>query len=129
MKNQYYDYSISAIGDCIDEEAIIEALRKAGLAKIQVEKILNFDVFVEGLPNKTVEGFTQKCVQSINAWQQNGGDWPTADMLLSVCRDDTESNPQILANVLHDSIAGVTRKNFEAPGIVVPIILECLGDL
>lgn len=128
MMNKYYDYTISAIGENIDESGIVEALKSLSLGKIHVEKRLNFDVFVESLPNRSIDGFTKRCAEQINAWEKNGGDWPTSDMLRSVCRDDTENNPQILANVLHDSIAGVTRKNYEAPGIVVPIILACLKE-
>ena len=52
MKVQCYDYSISAIGDNIGSEEIVKALEAAGLAEIQVEKLLNFDVFIEQLPNR-----------------------------------------------------------------------------
>lgn len=43
MKVQCYDYSISAIGDNIGSEEIVKALEAAGLAEIQVEKLLNFE--------------------------------------------------------------------------------------
>ena len=46
MKAQCYDYSISAIGDNIGREVVVKALEAAGLAEIQVKKLLNFDVFV-----------------------------------------------------------------------------------
>ena len=61
MKVQCYDYSISAIGDNIGSEEIVKALEAAGLAEIQVEKLLNFDVFIEQLPNRTLDGFTERC--------------------------------------------------------------------
>lgn len=128
MNKSFYDYTISAIGDDISEEKIIAAVSAAGLAEVQVEKTLNFDAFCEGLPNRTVEGFTQKCVQSIDAWQNGGGEWPTADMLRTVCRDDEQNVPQVLARKMLDSIAGVTCKKFEAPGIVVPIVLAATKE-
>lgn len=128
MKNQYYDYSISAIGEDISDEKIIAAVSAAGLAEIQVEKTLNFDAFCEDLPNRSVEGFAQRCVQKIDAWQNGGGEWPTADMLRTVCRDDDQDIPQNLARKMLDSIAGVTCKNFEAPGIVAPIVLAATNE-
>ena len=60
MKAQCYDYSISAIGDNIGSEAIVKALEAAGLAEIQVEKLLNFDVFVGHLPDRALDGFTER---------------------------------------------------------------------
>ena len=128
MKNSFYDYSISAIGEDICEEKIIAAVQAAGLAEVQVEKTLNLDAFCEWLSNGPVEGFAQKCVQSIDAWQNGGGEWPTADMLRTVCRDDEGNVPQILAKKMLDSIAGVTCKKFEAPGIVVPIVLAAIKE-
>ena len=59
MKAQCYDYSISAIGDNIGSEAIVKAIEAAGLAEIQVEKLLNFDVFVGHLPDRALDGFTE----------------------------------------------------------------------
>ena len=128
MNNLYYDYSISAIGEDINEETIVATVQAAGLAKVQVEKTLNLDAFCETLPNETVEGFTQRCMQAIEVWQHNGGQWSTADMLQAVCREGAQCVPQILARKLLDSIAGVTCKNYEAPGIVVPIILAALNE-
>ena len=123
-----YDYSISAVGDDISEETIIAAVCAAGLAEVQVEKTLNFDAFCEGLPSGTVNGFKQRCVQEIDNWQNGGGEWPTADMLRTVCRDDEQNVPQVLARKLLDSIAGVTCRKFEAPGIVVPIVLAAIKE-
>ena len=128
MNKGFYDYSISAVGDDISEEKIIAAVQAAGLAEVQVEKTLNFDAFCEELPNGTVDGFAQRCVQKIDTWQNGGGEWPTADMLRTVCRDDEENVPQILAKKMLDSIAGVTCKKFEAPGIVVPIVLAAIKE-
>ena len=39
MKNSFYDYSISAIGEEISDEKIVAALSAAGLSEIQVEKL------------------------------------------------------------------------------------------
>ena len=105
MNIGFYDYSISAVGDDISEEKIVAAVQAAGLTEVQVEKTLNFDAFCEGLPNGTVDGFAQRCVQEIEIWQNGGGEWPTADMLRTVCRDDEENVPQILAKKMLDSIA------------------------
>jgi len=49
-------------------------------------------------------------------------------MLRTVCRDDEENVPQILAKKMLDSIAGVTCKKFEASGIVVPIVLAAIKE-
>ena len=128
MKNQYYDYSISAIGEKIDGEKITAALAAVGLSQVQVEKLLNFDAFVDGLPNNAIEGFAEGCDDWIRYWISGGGDNSTGEALRRVCSVDKSNNPQVLARALYDSIAGFTRKGFEASGLVSNIILECLNE-
>lgn len=128
MKNQYYDYSISAIGEKIDDEKIVSALAAAGLSEIVVEKLLNFDAFVDGLPNNAIKGFTERCDDWIRYWVNGGGDNSTGDTLRRVCADDKSNNPQVLARALYDSVVGFTRKGFEAAGLVSNFILECLNE-
>ena len=128
MKNRYYDYSISAIGEKIDDEKIAAALAAVGLSQVQVEKLLNFDAFVEELPNNAIEGFTERCDDWIRYWISGGGDNSTGEALRDVCANDKSNNPQVLARALYDSIAGFTRKGFEAAGLVSNFILECLNE-
>ena len=128
MKNSFYDYSISAIGEDISDEKIVAALTAAGLLEIQVEKLLNFDAFVESLPNNAIEGFTEQCDDWIRYWISGGGDSSTGDALRDVCAADKSNNPQVLARALYDSIVGFTRKGFEASGLVGNIILESLNE-
>ncbi len=128
MKNSFYDYSISAIGEEISDEKIVAALSAAGLSEIQVEKLLNFDAFVEDLPNNAIEGFTERCDDQIRYWISGGGDNSTGDALRNVCANDKSNNPQVLARALYDSIAGFTRKGFEASGLVSNFILECFNE-
>lgn len=128
MKNQYYDYAISAIGDKMADEMIIDALQKAGLSEVRVEKLLNFDAFVDGLPNNAIDGFTERCDDQIRYWLIGGGDNSTGEALRNVCANDKSNNPQVLARALYDSIAGFTRKGFEASGLVSNFILECLNE-
>ena len=61
MNSNFYDYSINAIGTELDETTIKSALEALGLSEVLVEKLLNFDAYVESLPNNPVEDFTQKC--------------------------------------------------------------------
>ncbi len=128
MKNQYYDYSISAIGDEISDEKIIDALQKAGLSEIVVEKLLNFDAFVEGLPNNSIEGFTAACDDWARGWINGGGDYSTGDALRRVCAEDTSNNPQVLARALYASIVDFTKKGFEASGLVSTLIMESMEE-
>lgn len=128
MKAQCYDYSISAIGDNIGSEAIVKALEAAGLAEIQVEKLLNFDVFVGHLPDRALDGFTERCDDWIRCWVNGGGDNSTGNALRGVCENDKSNNPHILAKALYDSIVGFTRKSFEASALVSTVIMECLNE-
>jgi len=128
MKNQYYDYAISAIGDKMADEKIIDVLQKAGLSEVRVEKLLNFDAFVDGLPNNAIDGFTERCDDQIRYWLIGGGDNSTGEALRNVCANDKSNNPQVLARALYESIAGFTRKGFEASGLVSNFILECLNE-
>ena len=128
MKAQCYDYSISAIGDNIGSEEIVKALEAAGLAEIQVEKLLNFDVFIEQLPDRTLDGFTERCDDWIRCWVNGGGDNSTGNVLRGVCEDDKSNNPHVLAKALYDSIVGFTRKSFEASALVSTVVMECLNE-
>lgn len=128
MKNNFYDYSISAIGENISDEEITAALQAVGLSQVQVEKLLNFDAFVEGLPNNAIEGFTERCDDRIRCWISGGGDNSTGNALRDVCANDKSSNPQVLARALYDSIVGFTRRGFEASGLISNFILECLNE-
>lgn len=42
--------------------------------------------------------------------------------------NDKSNNPQVLARALYDSVAGFTRKGFEASGLVSNFILECFNE-
>ncbi len=128
MKAQCYDYSISAIGDNIGSEAIVKALEAAGLDEIQVEKLLNFDVFVGHLPDRALAGFTERCDDWIRCWVNGGGDNSTGNALRGVCENDKSNNPHILAKALYDSIVGFTRKSFEASALVSTVVMECLNE-
>lgn len=128
MKKQYYDYAISAIGDKMSDESIIAALQKTGLSEIRVEKLLNFDAFVDELPDNSVEDFTKRCDDWIRSWGNGSGDNSTENALRAVCKSDISNNPKVLARALYDSIVNFTMKGFEASGMVSTIILECLNE-
>ena len=46
----------------------------------------------------------------------------------NVCANDKSNNPQVPAKALYDSIAGFTRKGFEALGLVSNFIFECFNE-
>lgn len=128
MKEKYYDYSISAIGGVVEEAQITEALEKLGFSQIVVEKLMNFDAYVESLPNTSIEGLTTRCDDWIRCWGIGGGDVSTETVLREACDRDKSNNPQILARALYEAIVDYTRTGFEASGFVSTIIKSCLKE-
>ena len=57
-----------------------------------------------------------------------GGYCSTGDAPRNVCANDKSNNPQVPAKALYDSIAGFTRKGFEALGLVSNFIFECFNE-
>ncbi len=128
MNSNYYDYSINAIGAELDETTIKSALEALGLSEVLVEKLLNFDAYVESLPNNPVEDFTQKCDNWIRCWGNGGGDLSTETVLRDACKADKSNNPRVLARALYEAIADYTKRSFEASSMVATIINECLNE-
>ncbi len=128
MNSNFYDYSITAIGAELDDDKIKSALGALGLSEIVVEKLLNFDAYVESLPNNPIEDFTQKCDNWIRCWGNGGGDLSTETDLREACEADKSNNPRVLARALYESIVNYTRTSFEASSMVATIINECLNE-
>lgn len=85
---------------------------------------MNLYAFAEGLTNNAIEDFTERCDDQIRYWISGGGYCSTGDAPRNVCANDKSNNPQVPARALYDSIAGFTRKGFEALGLVSNFILE-----
>ncbi len=128
MNSNFYDYSINAIGTELDETTIKSALEALGLSEVLVEKLLNFDAYVESLPNNPVEDFTLKCDDWIRCWGNGGGDLSTETVLRDACKADKSNNPRVLARALYEAIADYTKRSFEASSMVATIINECLNE-
>ncbi len=126
--NKQFDYTISAVGGEIDEEAIIKLLNSTGLSEIQVERLLNFDAMVSELPNSEVEGFNAACLDYIRYFGMGGGDASTEENMRIACEDTGGDNPQVLARAMYERIAGHCKTAFVAGKIVYNCVKEALGE-
>lgn len=126
--NKFYDYSISAIGEKVDDKVIRKALKDVGLDQIVVETHLNFDAYVETLPDKAIEGFTDACDNWARHFGMGGGDMSTENLIRMTCEEDTSNNPQVLARAFYDGIAGHSKTTFEAATLVADCISTALEE-
>lgn len=120
--NKYYDYSISAIGVKVDEKKIKDALKKIGLEQVVVETLLNFDAYVESLPNKAIDGFTEACDNWARHYGMGGGDMSTETRIRQICEEDSSDNPQVLARAFYDAVADSVKTSF----ITAKLVAECI---
>lgn len=128
MNNDFYDYTITAIGEKLDDEKIKSALEALGLSEVLVEKLLNFDAYVESLPNGPIENFALRCDDWIRCRGNGGGDLSTETVLRDACKADKSNNPRVLARTLYESVVDYTRTSFTASTMVATIINECLNE-
>ena len=122
MNNSFYDYSITAIGERLDDDKIKSALEALGLSEILV------DAYVDSLPNDPIENFTQRCDDWIRCWGNGGGDLSTETVLREACKVDKSNNPRVLARALYESIVDYTKTSFDAASMVSTVINECLNE-
>lgn len=120
--NKYYDYSISAIGVKVDEKKIKDALKKIGLEQVVVETLLNFDAYVESLPDKAIDGFTEACDNWARHYGMGGGDMSTETRIRQICEEDSSDNPQVLARAFYDAVADSVKTSF----ITAKLVAECI---
>lgn len=128
MNNSFYDYSITAIGEELDDNKIKSALEALGLSEVLIEKLLNFDAYVESLPNGPIENFALRCDDWIRCWGNGGGDLSTEAVLREACKADKSNNPRVLARTLYESIVNYTKTSLDASSMVATIINECLNE-
>ncbi len=126
--NKQFDYTISAVGGEIDEEAIIKLLEDAGFAEVQVERLLNFDAMISELPDSDVEGFNAACLDHIRYFGMGGGDTSTEENMRIACEDTGSDNPQVLAHTMYERLAGHCKTAFEAAKIVYDCMKDALGE-
>ena len=99
----------------------LRVLKKGG-------KLLNFDAYVDSLPNDPIENFTQRCDDWIRCWGNGGGDLSTETVLREACKVDKSNNPRVLARALYESIVDYTKTSFDAASMVSTVINECLNE-
>lgn len=126
--NDFFDYVISAIGEKVDEKVIEKALKAIGLDQIIVETHLNFDAYIESLPDRSIEGFTDACDNWARHYGMGGGDISTENLFRQICEDDTSNNPRVLALAFYNAVAGHSKKSFEAATLIADCISTALEE-
>ncbi len=123
--DKQFDFSISAVGGEIDEDVITKALEAVGLTEIQVERLLNFEAVVAGLPDKEIDRLNEICVRWAYDYGLGGGEHSTEEKLRAACDECKSNNPRVIAKAMYEKIAGHSHTSFEASGIVY----ECFKSI
>lgn len=129
MKSNVYDYAISATGKRIPEEKIKEALEKIGLEDVQVECLLNFNEYVESLPDKVLPGLTNICLSWIRNYGTSGGDYSTVSRMWDGCEGCESDNPRVIAKAMYGKICGYCKTSFHSASIVHDCLTEAMEDI
>lgn len=129
MKSNIYDYAISATGKRISEEEIKTALEKLGLEDIQVECLLNFDEYVQSLPDEELPGLVDACLDWIRHYGIGGGDYSTEACMRDGCEECESDNPRIIAKAMYGKICGYSKTSFQSAAMVHDCLTEAMGDI
>lgn len=129
MKSNVYDYAISATGKKISEQNIKEVLEKIGLEDVQVECLLNFDAYVESLPDKDMPGLADACLDWIRHYGIGGGDYSTENCMRMGCEGCESDNPRVIANAMYGQICGYCKTSFQSAGIVHDCLTEAMQEI
>lgn len=129
MKSNVYDYAISATGKKMDEEKIKEALEKIGLEDVQVECLLNFDEYIECLPDEDMPGLADACLDWIRHYGIGGGDYSTESCMRTGCEECESNNPRVIAKSMYGEICGYCKTSFQSASIVHDCLSEAIEEI
>lgn len=129
MKSNVYDYAISATGKRINEQDIKDALEKLGLEDVQVECLLNFDEFVESLPDEDMSGLADACLDWIRHYGIGGGDYSTECCMRNGCEDCKSDNPRVIAKAMYGQICGYCKTSFQSAALVHDCLTEAMEEI
>ncbi len=129
MKSNVYDYAINATGKKISEQEIKEALEKIGLEDVQVECLLNFDEYVESLPDEVVPGLADACLDWIRCYGIGGGDYSTESCMRDGCEECESDNPRVIAKAMYGKICGYCKTSFQSAAMVHDCLSEVMTEI
>lgn len=129
MKSNVYDYAINATGKKISEQEIKEALEKIGLEDVKVECLLNFDEYVESLPDEVVPGLADACLDWIRCYGIGGGDYSTESCMRDGCEECESDNPRVIAKAMYGKICGYCKTSFQSAAMVHDCLSEAMTEI
>ena len=128
MNKKFFDYTVTARGSLVDEEKIREALETFGFENVSVEHLLNFDAFIDSLPEDDVAGCKEACLSHIEKIEREKIGEDIVRTLKEACDRTEGDSPRNLAQAMFGAINGYCATSYKAAAIVADCMSEALKE-
>lgn len=128
MNKKFFDYTVTACGPLVDEEKIQAALESLGFENVLVEHLLNFDAFIDSLPEDDVAGCKEACLSHIEKIEREKSGEDIARTLKEACDRTEGDNPRVPAQAMFGAINGYCATSYKAAAIVADCMSEALKE-
>ena len=117
----------------VDDEAdvgtIIYLLDTAGVSDARLRSVTHYGDWKDGLPKEAVPGLSDECLEWIRYWGKGGGDYSSEICIRSAIEELMSDIPAELADAIHGSVTDYSKSGFEATGLTIQMINECIEEL
>jgi hypothetical protein len=116
------------IADNADTKKLKAQLESLGISNIIIKTLPQYDDWLSSLPSESVPGLKDACLAWIRYWGIGGGDSSTETCIADAITALKSDKPKELADAIYKSIADYTKTPFEAAGLTMELLNNCIDE-
>ena len=110
-------------------EYILEKLEAIEVDDVNYREYPQYDDWLAELPKDSIPGLANECRAWIHHWGNGGGDQSSETCITDAINDLKSDVPAELAEAIRGSVAGYSKTEFDAAGLTIEMIDDCIEEL